>query len=127
MQQTLTDARPVLGIDPGVTGGIAFLDPDARGVQAADIPNVRGEGDVDTLAALIEHCDPRLAIIERAASMPQQGVVSVFKYGVAYGSLRTVCTLGRIPYHLVTPGKWKNYFKLDRDKEKSRALAIQFW
>jgi hypothetical protein len=51
----------------------------------------------------------------------------MFRYGVAYGMLRTVCTLGRIPYHLVTPGKWKNHFKLDRDKEKSRALAIQYW
>jgi hypothetical protein len=54
-------------------------------------------------------------------------VSSTFKYGVAYGALRTVVALCNIPYRLVTPGKWKNHFGLDSDKEKSRALAIQFW
>jgi hypothetical protein len=52
---------------------------------------------------------------------------STFKYGVAYGALRTVVALCNIPYRLVTPGKWKNHFGLDSDKEKSRALALQFW
>lgn len=122
----MDDARPILGIDPGITGGIAFLYPSGT-IAAFDIPTAGGEVDVDTLAEMIAARDPRLAIIERASAMPKQGVSSTFKYGVAYGSLRTLCTLGRIPYHLVTPGKWKSHFKLDRDKEKSRALAIQFW
>jgi crossover junction endodeoxyribonuclease RuvC len=125
------DTRPILGIDPGITGGIAFLYLDglfpAGRVNTIDIPTVAGEVDVDSLAHIVEECDPRVAIIERANAMPKQGVSSTFKYGVAYGALRTICTLNRVPYHLVTPGKWKNHFKLDSDKEKSRALAIQFW
>jgi crossover junction endodeoxyribonuclease RuvC len=31
------------------------------------------------------------------------------------------------PLHLVTPAKWKRYFGLDADKEKSRALALRLW
>jgi hypothetical protein len=46
---------------------------------------------------------------------------------VAYGALRTVVALCNIPYQLVTPGKWKNHFRLDSDKEKARALAIRLW
>src|SRR5262249_41779409 len=122
----MSDERPILGIDPGITGGIAALYPDGR-IEAHDIPVVANEVDVDALARLTETHAPRLAIIERANAMPRQGVASTFKYGVAYGSVRAVCPLCRIPYHLVTPAKWKGYFRLDADKERSRALAIQLW
>jgi hypothetical protein len=117
--------RPILGIDPGITGGIAFLYPDR--IVAEDIPTVGGEVDVDTLVRRVRELCPRLAIIERAGAMPRQGVSSTFKYGVAYGALRTVVALCEIPYQLVTPAKWKNHFRLDADKEKSRALAIRLW
>ena len=40
--------QPILGIDPGVTGGIAALYPDGR-IEAYDIPTVDGSVDVDTL------------------------------------------------------------------------------
>jgi hypothetical protein len=69
----LADCRPILGIDPGITGGVAFLYPSGR-VVALDLPNVGGEVDIDTLAATIDGHDPRVAIIERAGAMPQQGV-----------------------------------------------------
>jgi crossover junction endodeoxyribonuclease RuvC len=118
-------SSPILGVDPGITGGIAFLF--ANRVVAEDIPTAGGEVDVDTLVRRVREMQPALAIIERANAMPKQGVSSTFKYGVAYGALRTVVALCNIPYRLVTPGKWKNHFRLDADKEQSRALAIQFW
>jgi crossover junction endodeoxyribonuclease RuvC len=118
-------SQPILGIDPGITGGIAFLF--ANRVVAEDIPTAGGEVDVDTLVRRVREMQPALAIIERANAMPKQGVASTFKYGVAYGALRTTVALCNIPYRLVTPSKWKAHFHLDADKEKSRALAIQLW
>jgi hypothetical protein len=122
----MSDARPILGIDPGITGGLAFLFPTGE-LEVGDIPVVAGEVDVDTLVRQVRAFSPALAVIERANAMPKQGVSSTFKYGVAYGALRTVVALCNIPYHLVTPAKWKSHFRLDADKEQSRALAIQFW
>jgi hypothetical protein len=119
-------SSPILGVDPGITGGLAFLFPTGE-VEVGDIPVVAGEVDVDTLVRQVRAFSPALAVIERANAMPKQGVSSTFKHGVAYGALRTVVALCNIPYRLVTPGKWKNHFGLDSDKEKSRALAIQFW
>lgn len=116
---------PILGIDPGVTGGIAFLYADR--IEAYDIPTVDGSVDVDALVRLVRSHAPQTAIIEKAQAMPKQGVVSVFKYGVAYGALCAVTALCEIPTHLVSPRKWKTYFGLDADKEKSRALAIRLW
>jgi crossover junction endodeoxyribonuclease RuvC len=116
----------ILGIDPGITGGIACLRPDGR-IEAYDIPTVDGSVDVDTLVRRIRALEPGLAIIEKAQAMPKQGVVSVFKYGVAFGALCALVAVSNIPHHLVSPRKWKGYFGLDADKERSRALAIRMW
>jgi hypothetical protein len=121
-----SDARPILGVDPGITGGIAFLYPSGE-IAADDIPTVEGSVDVDALVRCVRQHRPRVAVIEKAQAMPKQGVVSVFKYGTAFGALCAVTALCEIPTHLVSPRKWKTYFGLDADKEKSRALAIRLW
>jgi hypothetical protein len=119
-------ARPILGCDPGLRGAIAFLYDDGR-IDVLDIPTVDGSVDVDALVRRVRGHAPRIAIIEKAQAMPKQGVVSVFKYGTAFGALCAVTALCEIPTHLVSPAKWKRYFALDSDKEKSRALAIRLW
>ena len=120
-------AAPTLGIDPGVTGGIAFV---YRGglVEADDIPSVAGEVDVDALVRMIRSRQPiNMAVIERVSAMPGQGVSSTFKFGVAYGALRAAVAICNIPTHLVSPQKWKKHYGLNADKERSRALAIRLW
>ncbi|MDT3686483.1 MAG: hypothetical protein RO009_15725 [Pseudorhodoplanes sp.] len=122
------NARCILGIDPGVTGGVAFYFPDQPTVIVAeDIPNVAGEVDADAFAARLKQMRPDFAVIERAGAMPGQGVSSTFKFGAAYGALCGVVAALGIPSHRVAPAVWKRHFKLDRDKEKSRALAVQLW
>lgn len=117
----------ILGIDPGVTGGIAFLDNHDGLITAEDMPNVAGELDVDAIIRMIQFHSPVLAFVERANAMPKQGVSSTFKFGVAYGSLRTIPAALKIPTFLVSARKWKSHFALDADKEKARALAIRLW
>jgi crossover junction endodeoxyribonuclease RuvC len=117
---------PILGIDPGVTGGVAALYEYGR-IEAYDIPTVAGSVDVDALVRRVREHAPRFAVIEKAQAMPKQGVASTFKYGVAYGALCAVVALCNVPYQLVSPRKWKSHFGLDADKERSRALAIRLW
>jgi hypothetical protein len=116
----------ILGIDPGVTGGLAFIGGDCP-VDVYDIPSANGEIDCATLGRLIGGWMPTAAFIERASSRPGQGVASTFKYGAAYGALRAVVQVCGVPLHLVAPHTWKKHFKLDSDKEKARALAIRLW
>jgi hypothetical protein len=115
----------ILGIDPGVCGGIALLTSDA--IEAHDIPTVAGELNVDELLRIIRDAKPDMGVIERASSRPRQGVSSTFKFGQAYGALRAIVSLCQVPQHLVSPTVWKRHFALDADKEKSRALAIRLW
>jgi crossover junction endodeoxyribonuclease RuvC len=116
----------VCGIDPGLSGGLAFFFPGAPArVLAEDLPTVAGEIDCATLAARIRQMRPDVAFVERVASMPGQGVSSTFKFGAAYGCIRGVLAALEIRTHLVAPGIWKKHFQLDSDKEKARALALR--
>ncbi len=118
----------ILGVDPGVTGAIAFYFPSNPGhVVAEDIPTAAGEVDVDTLARRIAQMKLTAAIIERVGAMPKQGVSSTFKFGAAYGALRAVAAVLEIPQHLVTPSRWKAHYRLPADKEEARARALQLW
>jgi hypothetical protein len=124
----MTAAPCILGIDPGLSGAIAFFFPAAPDrVAAEDMPVVAGEVDAATLAARILQMGPAFAVVERVASMPKQGVASTFKFGASYGAVRGVLTALQIRTHLVAPALWKKHFKLDSDKEKARALALRLF
>jgi hypothetical protein len=116
----------IIGIDPGLSGAVAFYFPAAPDrVIAEDMPVVSGMVDCATLAARIRQMAPSLAIVERVASMPKQGVSSTFKFGMVYGAVVGVLAALEIRTSLVTPQTWKKHFRLDSDKEKGRALALR--
>jgi crossover junction endodeoxyribonuclease RuvC len=118
----------ICGIDPGLSGAVAFFFPSAPGhVATEDMPVVAGEVDCATLAARILQMGPAFAVVERVASMPKQGVASTFKFGASYGAVRGVLAALQIRTHLVAPAVWKKHFRLDSDKEKSRALALRLF
>lgn len=118
----------ILGVDPGLSGAIAFYFPAAPDLIAAeDMPVAAGEVDAATLARRIRQMGPALAVIEQVAARPGQGVSSMFRFGAAYGTARGIVQALGIPTQLVTPNRWKKHFRLDSDKEKSRALALRLW
>jgi crossover junction endodeoxyribonuclease RuvC len=54
-------------------------------------------------------------------------VVSAFNFGMNFGTIKGVCGGLRIPFSLVTPGKWKRDLGLKADKDQARARAAQLW
>lgn len=126
-----------VGVDPGLTGAVAML-KDGEFLGMFDIPTVRrGDGvvksEVDASGLyreLTSRLDPKEyceTVLERVSAMSGQGSSSVFSFGDTYGVCRAVLALSGHPMHLVTPMVWKKHFGLDRDKEKSRALAVRLF
>ena len=117
----------VCAVDPGLTGAVAFYFPATDNVSAFDMPVAGGNVDCSTFNAMLEQWRPDVSCVEQVASRPGQGVSSMFKFGCGYGMVQGVIQARSIPLHLVTPQRWKKHFRLDSDKEKSRALALRFW
>lgn len=121
-------AKVICGIDPGLSGAIAFLFPDhPERVAVYDMPLVDGKINGVGLAQLVEQFNPDCAVVELVGAMPGQGVSSMFNFGRAVGVAIGVLAAHKVPVHFPTPTKWKRHFNLGKDKEESRSLAIERW
>lgn len=121
----------IVAIDPGIAGAAAALDPKHGFVDVIDLPVIRngkrGEIDVIRLHRWLNRVKPRRIVVESVHAMPGQGVVSMFRFGVAVGTINAICKLcGGL--ELVEPAVWKAYFLLPGDdKEASRQMALQLF
>jgi crossover junction endodeoxyribonuclease RuvC len=104
-----------IGIDPGKSGAIACIKDDREIILVRDYPG-DVHGCVDIVDKIISKSDtiPRMhigkfiqAAIERAQSMPKQGVRSMFNYGVNYGDWRGCLASPKIPFEHPTPQMWR--------------------
>lgn len=121
-------SKCIMGIDPGVSGAVAFYFPEQRaGISVYDVPVMGKEIDAAALYDLIQQYKPDLAVIELVHAMPKQGVSSSFNFGCSYGAVKGVVGACKIPTINVSPVKWKKHFGLTADKEKARFLAISTW
>lgn len=116
-------SRPLMiGIDPGLSGAIAFMGHDDATVH--DLPIMRDKTlawiDGAALQSLIineREGRKATAMIERVHAMPKQGVSSSFQFGVGFGSILGVLQALSIPIEFITPNVWKKSYGLDSDKK----------
>jgi crossover junction endodeoxyribonuclease RuvC len=121
----------ILGIDPGVTGALAFLRPSNR-VETFPMPVFKAKhGHELDEAALSRMLDARsrdieFALLERQWARPTDGGPQAFKLGCNFGALRMLLASNFIPYRMVTPQAWKRAMGLlNEGKDASRAAATK--
>jgi crossover junction endodeoxyribonuclease RuvC len=109
----MTGAPVVLGIDPGLSGAIAALDPAGRVVAVLDMPGLEtgnGRRILNVLAlrdALHSLMPIRACWVENVSAMPTDSRVSAFAFGRSVGALEAACLLSGVPVQRVTPQVWK--------------------
>tara|TARA_B000000532_G_C18845357_1_gene396977 strand:+ start:54 stop:542 length:489 start_codon:yes stop_codon:yes gene_type:complete len=126
----------IIGIDPGLSGGIAILD-DLKVFDIFDMP-VMSEGKKNknqlNSAQLVNIIKKHIVsgdtfvIVEQVGAMPGQGVTSMFNFGQTFGSIKGVCAALDLPIFYVRPTKWKKHFELiNSSKDASRTKVIEMY
>lgn len=93
-----------LGIDPGVSGGLACLDEDGSVIEVQRMP----ETDGDLLAMIVMmRGDAAQAMLERVRSSPRMGSSAAFTFGQGYGRLRMALLACGVPFAEVMPRRWQ--------------------
>lgn len=122
----------VIGIDPGLSGALAFMGKNT--LVVIDMPTVtiqrnsknKREIDLAGLIADIDALGPAdHAYVEQVGAMPGQGVSSMFAFGKSYGSILGILAAKRIPYTLVPPVRWKKALGVPAGKDAARHRASQ--
>ena len=127
----------IIGIDPGLSGGIAILD-DLKIFDIFDMP-IMSEGKknknqlnsaqlVNIINKHILKKEDTYVIVEQVSAMPGQGVTSMFNFGQTFGAIKGVCAALGLPIFFVRPSKWKKHFELiNASKDSSRTKAIEMY
>lgn len=110
-----------IGIDPGVSGGIAAIDQQRNVERAIVMPST----DADILAALrhLAWHHTVKAVIEDVHASPQMGVVSAYTFGGIVRALRMALTAADIPFHAIRPGEWQRALGCLQPKGAARAFG----
>ena len=127
----------IIGIDPGLSGGIAVLD-DLKIFEIFDMP-IMSEGKKNKnqlnsaqLVNIIKRHIPEnreaYVIVEQVGAMPGQGVTSMFNFGQTFGAIKGICASLNLPIFYVRPAKWKKHFELiNASKDASRTKVIEMY
>jgi len=110
---TKTGSSYYMGIDPGLTGGIAVVGEDRSLVMSFAMP--RTERDI--LELIQEHAEGTRAVIEIVHAMPGNGVSSMFRFGENYGGLRMALISSKIPFVSIRPQDWQKSLGIPRREE----------
>lgn len=124
-----------IGVDPGITGAIAVIS-DSQPV-VFDIPTIHDDKNrsaIDPVALktmLLNAIAPARAelcvcVLEKAQSMPRDGTVGAFRYGVTYGIIKTALLLSGFTVIETPSNSWRpKLVGKGADKEASRAMALE--
>ena len=129
----------IIGIDPGISGSICFLD-NGKILEVIEMPimtdgkknkkQVNGSQVYNEVTKRIKQFEKNQirVVIEHVSAMPGQGVTSMFNFGQSFGILKGICTAMQLPMYFVRPAKWKKYFNLlNSEKDASRTRAIEIF
>ena len=129
----------IIGIDPGISGSICFLQ-DGKILDVIEMPTmtegkknkrqVNGSQIYNEILKRITKYEKQeiRVVIEQVSAMPGQGVTSMFNFGQSFGILKGLCSAMRLPMYFVRPAKWKKYFNLiNSEKDASRTRAIEIF
>lgn len=124
----------IIGIDPGLSGGIARFE-NGQLTKTWVMPvhgDTQNDLDVATLTSILqENKDVAHAFLEHVTSRPGQGVVSTFKFGRVFGIVEAaLCSTG-ISYSLIPPKVWQTIippeFTQDDPKERAKQYAVSIF
>ena len=117
----------ILGIDPGLDGGIAIID--GSHIELLEtVPTepkngfIKRQVDAQKLSNILKVYPISVCYLERVASRPGQGVGSVFSFGDTYGAIRGVLGALNIPTYTVAPQTWKKCLKISSKDDSLKAI-----
>ena len=129
----------IIGIDPGISGSICFLE-DGIIKDVLEMPTmtegkknkkqVNGSQIFNEISFRIKTYEKKniKVVIDQVSAMPGQGVTSMFNFGQSFGILKGICSAMQLPIYFVRPAKWKKYFNLiNSEKDASRTRAIEIF
>jgi len=127
----------VIGIDPGISGAIAFFEDgkldcvvDMPTLKIASGKTMKSHISAVTLVDILDGWYPRNeahVVIEKVGALPGNGAVSMFNFGRSAGIIEGVVAAMHFPSTYVTPATWTKAVGRAAGKDASRMRAMELF
>jgi len=125
--------KTIIGIDPGISGGIAVYDPSSplRNTEVYKMPETPVDM-LDLFKKIVQQnaANEVIAYQELVHGMPGQGGAAMFSFGEIYGILRCALAANLIRTEVVSPQRWMKALGIgtresikDRDNKDKATIA----
>lgn len=117
----------IIGIDPGVTGGIAFYDGDWHVEPMPAIPaGKKRELDFAMIRRKLSGFSSGkvTVFIEKVSPVPKGSAMSAFTFGAGWGMLQGLCTGLVLPFQLIPAQTWQKTMTGGKGKSKFPKITI---
>lgn len=124
-----------IGIDGGLNGGITAIDSDGF-IESIVMPVIKGQkGNIYDIQQITEffkkykyllECEKITVILEKAHSMPKQGVVSTFKIGECFGIMKGIIVALGLPYEVIAARTWQKAIFQGQTVKDTKQSSILF-
>lgn len=134
MAQELVRTVGTIGIDPGLSGGLAVLDGNGALALACALPLIERKSasgkvkrtlDARALHETLAQWPGARVYLEAVSAAPGMGVTSAFSFGHGAGVLDAVLALAGFEVHRVAPATWKRALRVPTAKSEARAMAVR--
>jgi crossover junction endodeoxyribonuclease RuvC len=117
----------IVGIDPGIAGGVAVIDMKGNMIDGMRTPVMLVKKkklvDAHVLFDWLTEYNIHTAVVEQVSGRP--GQAGLFQFGRTTGQAEAVCMILADRISWTPPATWKKYFGLSPDKQASLDLAHQ--
>lgn len=133
----MEEYRTFIGIDNGISGGIACYKPGTNNLVVVPMPIIRtqlknkkglkSEYDIPAVIGLLKQFGRvNITILEKAQPFPGQGVVSQFSIGRSFGIMEGVLAALHLPYQIIHPKTWqkKMFEGIAHDDTKQASILV---
>ena len=114
--------KTIAGIDPGIYGAVAIIKDDEVTVYDMPVTGEKKTIDGQEICGILNKHRPSHIFIEKAQSMPKQGIASTGRYMYGAGMIEGICIAYSIPYTLVRPQTWRRIIMSDMGKGKDESI-----
>jgi hypothetical protein len=112
----ITPIKTLIGIDPGWSGAIAFLDLVKNEIDVLDCPNT--EGGIYRLLDRLNRINDKFTKVrlERVHAAPKFGAKGNFRLGENYMAWKLALGILEISYETITPAVWQKIASHEQGK-----------
>ncbi len=126
---TKENNRIYIGVDNGLSGGIAMLQ-NRKILELTTMPTIvgsnnRNEYDIQEILKILEkHKKDATIIIEKAQAMPKLGTVQAFSFGKLYGIMLGLVNALKMSYSIVHSRTWQKEMFRDISSENTKQASV---